>query len=50
MSDERENPNPDEAIDPPDQQGGGGEGALDESEEAARAIDPPEQGGGGRTQ
>lgn len=50
MSEDKENPNLDEAIDPPDHQGGGGEGiSMDAPEGEASAIDPPDnQGGGGQ--
>jgi hypothetical protein len=47
MFEERENPNPDEAIDPPDNQGGGGAPEPDLEPTDAAAIDPPDHGGGG---
>jgi len=49
MFEERE-PNPDELIDPPDHQGGGGkaEADLDPADAEDLAIDPTDhQGGGG---
>ncbi|HEY9500624.1 MAG TPA: hypothetical protein VIR01_03205 [Pyrinomonadaceae bacterium] len=46
---EEKEPNPDELIDPPDHQGGGGEAESDlDSAETERMVDPPDhQGGGG---
>jgi|GEM_PF-2406524 len=48
MVDDRDK-DPENAIDPPVHQGGGGDDSAPESdEEASRAIDPPvHQGGGG---
>ena len=50
MFEERENPNPDEAIDPPDHQGGGGlaDSEVEPADAESNVIDPPDhQGGGG---
>jgi hypothetical protein len=47
---EERDPNPDELIDPPDHQGGGGEAEsdLDSADAESNVIDPPDhQGGGG---
>ena len=38
---------PNQAIDPPDNTGGGGKVSLDSTEEEAAAIDPPDNTGGG---
>lgn len=38
---------PNEAIDPPDNTGGGGRAVLDPMDAEATAIDPPDNTGGG---
>ncbi len=46
MTEDRENDNPDEAVDPLDHQGGGGQ--SDSADEESKTVDPPDhQGGGG---